>query len=275
MSELDIIKLIQSIHNDFFDYMFQGITLLGESSVMLLIILCIYWAYNKKYGEYLAYSYFTSCMLNTITKNIFKGERPVGKEGILTLTTEKVEGYSFPSGHTQGAASTYFALALFNKKRYILYGSIILILLIGVSRLYLGVHYPRDVIVGVVLGIITAAITYYFYHKIENKFLLYLMTLIIFIPGIFITSIDFEKSLGIFTGFMLGRMIENQYFKFEIDAKAKTKMIRCFVGSIIVLLINTTLTQILGHMLAGKFISYSMTSLIGFGVYPMFFKLIK
>lgn len=275
MSELDIIKLIQSIHNDFFDYMFQGITLLGESSVMLLIILCIYWAYNKKYGEYLAYSYFTSCMLNTITKNIFKGERPVGKEGILTLTTEKVEGYSFPSGHTQGAASTYFALALFNKKRYILYGSIILILLIGVSRLYLGVHYPRDVIVGVVLGIITAAITYYFYHKIENKFLLYLMTLIIFIPGIFITSIDFEKSLGIFTGFILGRMIENHYLKFEIDAKAKTKMIRCFVGSIIVLLINTTLTQILGHMSAGKFISYSMTSLIGFGVYPMFFKLIK
>lgn len=47
MSELDIIRMIQSIHNEVLDQVVQFITMLGESAVILSVILCIYWGYNK------------------------------------------------------------------------------------------------------------------------------------------------------------------------------------------------------------------------------------
>lgn len=275
MSELDIIRIIQSIHNEFLDYVVQGITVLGEGAFILLVILCIYWGYNKRFGEYIGYSYLTSCLLNNWVKNIFKAERPIGKEGIRSLRTQTATGYSFPSGHTQGAASTYFAIGLFKKKRFIKWGSLIVISLVAISRLYLGVHYPRDVIVGAVLGILVATITYYLYERIENKQLLYLATLIVFIPGIFMSSMDFSKSLGAFVGFALGTMIEKRYGAFQEDTSIFKKVTRCFVGILVILFVKQGLTEIIGHLEGSKFIIYASISFIGFGIYPLFFKYIR
>ncbi|MTN45732.1 phosphatase PAP2 family protein [Turicibacter sanguinis] len=272
MSELDIIRMIQSIHNEVLDQVVQFITMLGESAVILSVILCIYWGYNKKFGEYIGYSYFTSCLLNNWIKNIFKAERPIGKEGIRSLRTQTATGYSFPSGHTQGASSTYFAIGIFLKKRSIRWGSLLLILLVAISRLYLGVHYPRDVIVGLLLGIIVATITYYLYERTENKQFLYLATLIVFIPGIFMTSIDFSKSIGTFIGFALGTTIEKRYIQFQENTTLVIKILRCLIGILVILSLKHVFKEILGEIRNTTFIIYSSISFIGFGIYPLFFK---
>lgn len=272
MNELDIIRMIQSIHNEFFDTLFQYITMLGESSIILMIILCLYWGYNKKLGEYVAYSYFTSCLMNNWIKNIFKADRPIGKEGIRSLRTQTATGYSFPSGHTQGAASSYFAIATFKNKQWFKWGSLLLIILVGISRLYLGVHYPRDVIAGLILGVLIASITYNVYQKVENKQLLYLTTLLIFIPGILISSVDFSKSLGAFIGFALGTAVEKKYDGFNQESQKSVKLIRCVFGIIIVLLVKNGLNFVLGNFSYNKFIIYSLLSFIGFGLYPVALK---
>lgn len=146
--ELEILRNIQSIANPFLDILFQLITICGEQMVLVLIISIIYWVKDKKFGEYIAYAVLTSVLVNCVVKDIFKFKRPIGEEGIRTLREKTATGYSFPSGHTQGAGSFYGAMAIYIKKKVMYIIAIIMIILIGFSRLYLGVHYPKDVIVG-------------------------------------------------------------------------------------------------------------------------------
>lgn len=90
--EVEIIRTIQSISNPFFDVLFQIFTMFGEELILISIITTIYWAYDKKFGEYIAYSSLTSLLFNNALKDIFKMKRPIGEEGIRTLRAETATG---------------------------------------------------------------------------------------------------------------------------------------------------------------------------------------
>ena len=201
--ELEILRNIQSIANPFLDILFQLITICGEQMVLVLIISIIYWVKDKKFGEYIAYAVLTSVLVNCVVKDIFKFKRPIGEEGIRTLREKTATGYSFPSGHTQGAGSFYGAMAIYIKKKVMYIIAIIMIILIGFSRLYLGVHYPKDVIVGGILGVLISYICYNIYNKYENKIMVYTITFIIYLlillPGVrSILSIPYEFNIEMF-----------------------------------------------------------------------------
>lgn len=274
--ELEILRNIQSIANPFLDLLFQLITICGEQLVLISIISIIYWALDKKFGEYIAYSVLTSVLLNNAIKDIFKMKRPIGEEGIRTLREETATGYSFPSGHTQGASSFYGAMAIYLKKRVMYIIATVMIILIGFSRLYLGVHYPKDVIVGGVLGVLTSLICYKLYNKVENKMLLYVITFAIFIPALtFAHSADFIKGMGTYLGFIIGIYIEKKYVNFSTEGSTGNKIIRVLLGIVILLVLQLGLKVLLPSGTIFLFIRYSLISLVGIGVYPMAFKKLK
>ena len=274
--ELEILRHIQSIANPFFDFLFQLITICGEQIVLISIISIIYWALDKKFGEYIAYSVLTSVLLNNAIKDIFKMKRPIGEEGIRTLREQTATGYSFPSGHTQSASSFYGAMAIYLKKRVMYIIATIMIISIGFSRLYLGVHYPKDVIVGGILGVLTSLICYKLYNKVENKMLLYVITFVIFIPALtFAHSADFIKGMGTYLGFIIGIYIEKKYVNFSIEVNKGNKIIRVLLGVVILLVLQLGLKVILPNGLIFSFIRYGLISLIGIGVYPIAFRKLK
>ena len=274
--ELEILRNIQSIANPFFDFLFQLITICGEQIVLISIISIIYWTLDKKFGEYIAYSVLTSVLLNNSIKDIFKMKRPIGEEGIRTLREQTATGYSFPSGHTQSASSFYGAMAIYLKKRVMYIIATIMIISIGFSRLYLGVHYPKDVIVGGILGVLTSLICYKLYNKVENKMLLYVITFVIFIPALtFAHSADFIKGMGTYLGFIIGIYIEKKYVNFSIEVNKGNKIIRVLLGVVILLVLQLGLKVILPNGLIFSFIRYGLISLIGIGVYPIAFRKLK
>lgn len=271
--ELEILRHIQSIANPFFDFLFQLITICGEQIVLISIISIIYWALDKKFGEYIAYSVLTSVLLNNAIKDIFKMKRPIGEEGIRTLREQTATGYSFPSGHTQSASSFYGSMAIYLKNRVMYIIATIMIILIGFSRLYLGVHYPKDVIVGGILGVLTSLICYKLYNRVENKMLLYVVTFAIFIPALtFAHSADFIKGMGTYLGFIIGIYIEKRYVNFSTEGNTGNKIIRVLLGIVILLVLQLGLKVILPSGTIFSFIRYALISLIGIGVYPMIFK---
>ena len=274
--ELEILRNIQSIANPFFDFLFQLITICGEQIVLISIISIIYWTLDQKFGEYIAYSVLTSVLLNNAIKDIFKMKRPIGEEGIRTLREQTATGYSFPSGHTQGASSFYGAMAIYLKKRVMYIIATVMIILIGFSRLYLGVHYPKDVIVGGILGVLTSLICYKLYNRVENKMLLYVITFAIFIPALtFAHSADFIKGMGTYLGFIIGIYIEKKYVNFSTEGSTGNKIIRVLLGIVILLVLQLGLKVLLPSATIFSFIRYSLISLVGIGVYPMVFKKFK
>ena len=155
--DLFIYKLIVlSMRNDVLTIIFKVITNLGGAYCLIIIaILCAIFIKNKKIAFAIPINLILSTMLNLVLKNIVERPRPIG----YRLIDET--GYSFPSGHSMISAAFYGLIIYFiwkNVKNIKLkYISCILlsllILLIGISRIYLGVHYASDVIGGFTISI--------------------------------------------------------------------------------------------------------------------------
>lgn len=271
--ELEILRTIQKIANPFLDVLFQIITMFGEDSLAIVVMAVIYWNYDKKFGEYIAYSALTSASINGMIKNIFKVKRPIGEEGIRSLRTETAGGYSFPSGHSQGAASFYGAVAVYLRKKWVSILCIITILAVGFSRMYLGVHWPKDVVGGILLGGACAYVTYKIYSKFENKQLVYWITFVILLSGItFARTADYFKALGAYLGFVLAMYIEKKYVNFSVEGNLCNKILRVVIGLAILLIMKSGLKILFPNQLIFHFIRYMCITFFGMGIYPMLFK---
>ena len=132
------------------------LTNLGGSLVLILFsFILIFFVHNKKIVIAIIFNLIMAFLLNELLKIIFRRPRP---DSILWL--ENVQGYSFPSGHSMVSMAYYgFLIYLFYisnyKYRWLLISLlVVIILLIGLSRVYLGVHYLSDVLSGFVVSII-------------------------------------------------------------------------------------------------------------------------
>ena len=127
-------------------------------------------AKNKKISLYILINLVCSFILNETFKSIFLRTRPVG------INLIEASGYSYPSGHSMVALSFYgfIGYLLYKKynnkniKTFLITSTIFLILVVGFSRIYLGVHYLTDVIAGFILGLIYLPL-YIKIIKLEKK----------------------------------------------------------------------------------------------------------
>jgi len=128
-----------------------AVTTLGEETAFLVIGLIIFWCVDKRKGYYVMAVGFAGTMLNQIMKLSFRIPRPWVLDPqfpILEQAREAAAGYSFPSGHTQTAVGTFGCLAVSTEKKWWRITCVILAVMVGFSRMYVGVHTPADVLAG-------------------------------------------------------------------------------------------------------------------------------
>lgn len=273
--ELDILRAIQSIHTPFLDAFFEGITMLGEEIFIVPLLAVIYWTLDKKFGEILAFTIFTSLLLNNALKQLFFVERPIGQEGIRTIRPETATGKSFPSGHSQNAGATAGAFVINMKNKVVSIIALTLMTLIGLSRLYLGVHYPKDAVAGILLGLLVALVVSKLITKVEPM-KLYLIVLALFLPALFFAnSGDFIKALASYLGFVLGIYLEKKAVKFSTDGTLTRKVLRVLLGIVIILLIKEGLEKVFLDTLFFDFIRYFLITFVAIGLYPWLFNKLK
>lgn len=150
-----IYKIVSKLINETNTSIFKVITFLGSTFgiiiACILSIICM-----KKYYLQIALNPIIAVLINLILKLIVKRDRPIA----INLIDET--GYSFPSGHSMVSMAFYgFLIYLISKsklpnkaKTVVVLAMIVMITLIGISRIYLGVHYPSDVIAGFMFGLI-------------------------------------------------------------------------------------------------------------------------
>lgn len=285
--ELNILKKIQSFSTPLLDVLFEFITVLGEETIIIVILAFVYFTYDKKLGEKIAFSVFGSLLLNNTLKGIFSHKRPfeLYPYEIKTIREHTATGASFPSGHTQNAATFYTTLALKMQRRWFWIVVNIIIFLVALSRLYLGVHFPKDVLVGALLGILCAWLGWFLYDKysqtFKSKTILFTSQLLIFVPFLFfnenlnlpikITS-DFFKIFFIYLGFVLGILIENKYVNFSLDISMQKKAIRYALAIIILVILKFGLKIIFPESILFTSIRYFLISFVTIGLYPLSFR---
>lgn len=156
--ELDIIvyNLINSLSTDNLTRFFKIITHFAGAYILVgLCALTFFFIKKKRYFTLISLNLVNTILFNQVLKLLFARERPLG------IAIIKENGYSFPSGHSMAAMSFYglliyiiFKSKISKKIKLILIIVLsLLILLIGISRIYLGVHYTSDVIGGFCLSV--------------------------------------------------------------------------------------------------------------------------
>ena len=141
-----------------FDEFFNALSKFAVEILPLLPFL-IFWGLSRKWGYRFMLTHTFGELLNGIIKLTVCAYRPwIRSDKIVPAGDSKTAatGYSFPSGHSQSAGAVYgtAAVALWNRKRWLAVLCVVLILLTGFSRNFLGVHTPQDVIIGITEAVV-------------------------------------------------------------------------------------------------------------------------
>lgn len=203
--ELEFLRWLQGMAHPFWDNFFLCVTILGEPLLPVLILSVVCWLRDDEAGEYLGFSLLSSLLLNNAVKNIFRLPRPIGEEGIRSLRVKTATGWSFPSGHTQTVSTLGFSLGAWYRRKWIWYAAAALSLLVGFSRMYLGVHYPKDVLAGLAFGTALPFLCRFLFQKVRRRWVLYGAILFAALPLVlFRGDGDLYDMFGLFAGFWAG-----------------------------------------------------------------------
>ncbi len=170
-----LLWLQENVRNDVLTPIMKLITHLGDKGIfwiLLAIILCCF-KKTRPIGLMAGIALVMSVLINNaIIKNMVARPRPylpetVGGQG-LKLLIEEQDDWSFPSGHS-GASFAAAVVFLFKGDKRLGIPAIIMAFLIAFSRLYVGVHYPSDVLAGVITGTCCAIISFMIWSIVEKK----------------------------------------------------------------------------------------------------------
>ena len=169
--EFKILDYLQNIRTSVGDAAMCFVTMLGDAGmiwILLTVILLIIPKTRKSGAVLLAALCADLILCNGILKNLFARIRPYDINTQVQLLIARPDDFSFPSGHT-AASFTAVAALYFSGEKKLWKMALILACLIAFSRLYVGVHYPSDVIVGMVIGTLIALILFWIFGEKKYK----------------------------------------------------------------------------------------------------------
>lgn len=291
----------EGIFNGFFSF----ITTLGESFIPVLLMAAVYWCFNKKAGTYMCLAEGVGGLVNSVLKISFCVYRPwIRDPGIEPIAGAKTTatGYSFPSGHSTNATCYYGSLALyFRKYRFVVVFLFSVVFLVMLSRNFLGVHTPQDVLVGFGSAFLVILLMGYVLNDYLEKnpekdiwvmaailtcgvlIIIYAMTksypqnwvdgTLLVDPAKMIT--DVFGNVGFAFGAAIGWIVERRKIKFSLDGTLYVKIRRYLIGAAVITVLHYILKNVFSLFLdayAAAFIYNFLVPFFILAIYPALFK---
>ncbi len=244
------------------------ITSLGQEVAYLAILPAVYWSVDKRFGRQLGYVFLLSAVVNSTAKNLLRQPRPFWLDPGVRLSSS--ESYGLPSGHAQHATSVYLLVAGRLRRNWVWLLAFLGIVVMSLSRLYLGVHFLQDVVGGFILGLLVLFAFLFWQQSFAQRFgrsiLGRRLLLMILIPaalaavyGLLLLIIgrpnldvpwasfvpaaertaheDVVSTLASLLGFGIGMTLESSRVRFRADGPAWQRVARYVLGIAVALAI--------------------------------------
>jgi membrane-associated phospholipid phosphatase len=251
---IDMIITLQAVHNPALDAFFNVVTSLGSKEFFLVLLPLLYWCLDKGQAQRLAYLLLLSAYSNSALKGLFALPRPFQFDlRVLKLDPVPAEelGYGFPSGHSQSAMVVWGYLAVWVRRRWMWALAASMIAMIAFSRIYLGVHFPSDALVGLILGVVWLDL----FRWLEPGLVGWLsqqpmglqLGLGVIVPVVLLlaySSGDAITAAGILIGAGVGIVIERRFVDFGAGGPLWQRAVRLMVGVIILMALRQGLKAV-------------------------------
>ena len=280
---MDFLYFLENLRTPALDVFFSVITYLGDETVFVLLGILFFWCIDKKQGYCLLSIGLLGGLINQFLKLLFRVPRPWVKDPNFTIVESAragAAGYSFPSGHTQASVTIFSGIARASRRKSLRLLCIVLCVLAPLSRMYLGVHTPQDVLVSAAVALI---LTFGFYPALSKAFNsgdAGKRTMRLFMTGAVVLSIAFlffvnlysfpsdidahnlqsgtknaYKMLGCLLGLWLSYEVDSAYIHFDTQAVWWAQIIKLLLGLLPVIAIKAGLKEQLYALISSPYVA--------------------
>lgn len=236
---IEIIVFIQQIHGPVLDSFFRGITSLGSAITYVLVLPFFFWCVDTSLGSHAGILFLSTSYVANGLKDVFQQPRPFQIDPSVKLAN--ADGYGLPSFHAMEATIMWGMFALWYKKKWFWIVAISAIAMIGFSRIYLGVHFPTDVLAGYVIG----ALALWLYvsggpvferwlKSLEFKWQIVLAITLPAVLAIGHPTADVILIMSVLSGFSVGLALMNRYLSFSAEGPIWQRVARFLAGDAII-----------------------------------------
>jgi glycerophosphoryl diester phosphodiesterase/membrane-associated phospholipid phosphatase len=291
--------LLESIRIPVMNGLFSAVTFLGNPLLFIAAAIVVFWCVSKKEGYYLIATETIGTVFNQFLKILCRVPRPWVKDPNFTIVEsarDGATGYSFPSGHTQNATSLFGGIGRCSRKKWLRIVCGALVVLVGFSRMYLGVHTPKDVLVALAMGLALVFGLYPLFDQSEEKpqnitIVFAVATALSLFAAIFVEvypwgdTVDAENlaeaqknlymMLGCTAGVLIAAPLERKYIRFDTKAPLPAQILKAALGLAIVIGLRAglkaPLNVLFGGHSAATALRYGLVVLFAVLVWPMTF----
>lgn len=294
---MKFLYMLEDIRSPIINEVMLLVTQFGDELAFLVTALILFWCIDKSRGYYTLAVGFVGTLLNQFLKLWFRIPRPWVRDENFTILEEArdaASGYSFPSGHTQNAVGTFGSIAYTSKNRVLQAGMILIAILVGFSRMYIGVHTPADVLVSAVIAVVLifGLRPVVFLHN--RKYVPHLFAVMTALAVVFLCFVCFYPFpddtdahnlasgvknactlLGSLLGLIVVYIVDEKWLHFPVKAVWWAQIIKVTVGLVLVLAVKSGLSSPLAALLgesAGRAVRYFLIVMMAGIIWPLSFK---
>ena len=295
---MGFLYFLEKIRNPVLDTIMSLITRLGEETAFLVLALIIFWCVDKKKGYYIMTVGFIGTVASQFMKLLCRVPRPWVLDPEFTIVEsarEAAAGYSFPSGHSQSAVGTFGGLAVTAKERWLKITGIAVAVLVPLSRMYLGVHTPADVLVGSAISLVLLFAVYPVIFRAGHKGMKVLIPIMLALAVgqlLFVELYPFPEDtdvhnltsgvknaytlLGCVLGVCVVYFADRKWVNFPTEGTFWAQFAKVIVGLLLVLAVKEGLkvpldTLFAGHM-AARAVRYFLVVVMAGLIWPLTFR---
>lgn len=300
---MSFLYFLEDLRNPVLDFFFSIITLFGEETVFMAAGMIVFWCVDKYKGYYLLFVGFLGTVINQFLKMLCRVPRPWVRDPNFTIVEsarEAAAGYSFPSGHTQTSVGLFGGIARMTKSTALRTGMLVLAGLVALSRMYLGVHTPADVLVSIGIAAALIFLGHPLFEKAKKSpkvmygilfsFVAIMIGYLCFVYCYpFPADVDAHNLLsaqkngytllGCAVGLLLTYTVDLKWTRFETKAVWWVQLIKAVGGILLVVaakeLLRAPLDALFGGHLAARSVRYFLMVVIGGILWPMTFRFFK